>query len=160
VTRSTLRFQPKATDAGRVLRCRAENPVMVASQIEDAWSLDVDCEFRVRLSHFHLRRGDPSKEEKGGNSRESRFRIPSPPFSPSTHTPPIARPTNECVGKDGYPLNWLQSSARASHLIPLDGELAKIRYRSQRERKTDPINLLFGKVGVVEGHRGLLRRCR
>ena len=43
VTSSTLRFQPKVSDMGKVLRCRAENPVMPASQIEDAWSLDINC---------------------------------------------------------------------------------------------------------------------
>ena len=44
VTSSTLRFQPKVSDMGKVLRCRAENPVMPASQIEDTWNLDINCE--------------------------------------------------------------------------------------------------------------------
>ena len=43
VTKSTLRYQPKAAHMGQMLRCRAENPVMPASQIEDTWSLDVNC---------------------------------------------------------------------------------------------------------------------
>ena len=45
ITSSTLRFQPKVEDMGKVLRCRAENPVMPASQIEDTWTLDVNCKF-------------------------------------------------------------------------------------------------------------------
>ena len=44
VTSSTLRFQPKVSDMGKILRCRAENPVMPASQIEDTWNLDINCE--------------------------------------------------------------------------------------------------------------------
>ena len=47
VTKSTLRYQPKAAHMGEMLRCRAENPVMPASQIEDTWSLDINCECRV-----------------------------------------------------------------------------------------------------------------
>ncbi len=46
VTRSTLRFQPKAADIGKLLRCRAENPVMPASQMEDTWALDINCELQ------------------------------------------------------------------------------------------------------------------
>ena len=45
LTSSTLRFQPKVEDMGKILRCRAENPVMPASQIEDTWTLDVNCKF-------------------------------------------------------------------------------------------------------------------
>ncbi len=45
MTESTLRFQPKMSDSGKLLRCRAENPVMPASQIEDTWSLDINCKF-------------------------------------------------------------------------------------------------------------------
>ena len=43
VTSSTLRFRPKVEDMGKMLRCRAENPVMPASQMEDTWSLDINC---------------------------------------------------------------------------------------------------------------------
>ena len=34
---------------GEMLRCRAENPVMPASQIEDTWSLDINCESVERI---------------------------------------------------------------------------------------------------------------
>ena len=30
-------------DMGKMLRCRAENPVMPASQMEDTWALDINC---------------------------------------------------------------------------------------------------------------------
>ena len=52
VTSSTLRFQPKVSDMGKVLRCRAENPVMPASQIEDTWNLDINCEQNHHLPSF------------------------------------------------------------------------------------------------------------
>ena len=52
LTSSTLRFQPKVEDMGKILRCRAENPVMPASQIEDTWTLDVNCKFACIPSSF------------------------------------------------------------------------------------------------------------
>lgn len=51
VTSSTLRFQPKINDQDKLLRCRAENPVMPASQIEDTWTLDVNCK-----PHFSMQK--------------------------------------------------------------------------------------------------------
>ena len=39
---------------GEMLRCRAENPVMPASQIEDTWSLDINCECRSPLAKTKL----------------------------------------------------------------------------------------------------------
>ena len=54
ITSSTLRFQPKVEDMGKVLRCRAENPVMPASQIEDTWTLDVNCKFACIHNNLQL----------------------------------------------------------------------------------------------------------
>ena len=45
VTRSTIYFTPSTADHGKVLACRAENPQMINSGIEDTWSLTVYCEF-------------------------------------------------------------------------------------------------------------------
>ena len=33
--------------SGKFLKCRAENPRMPASQIEDSWNLDIDCELSM-----------------------------------------------------------------------------------------------------------------
>lgn len=55
ITSSTLRFRPKVEDMGKLLRCRAENPVMPASQIEDTWTLDINCEL---LSIYLLKSSD------------------------------------------------------------------------------------------------------
>lgn len=49
VTESTLRFQPKVIDIGKLLRCRAENPVMPESQMEDIWRLEINYLPRVSL---------------------------------------------------------------------------------------------------------------
>ena len=45
VTKSTIYFTPSTADHGKVLACRAENPQMINSGIEDTWSLTVYCEF-------------------------------------------------------------------------------------------------------------------
>ncbi|XP_071745954.1 nephrin isoform X2 [Lepeophtheirus salmonis] len=58
VTESTLRFQPKIKHQGKLLRCRSENPVMPASQIEDTWHLDINYIPRV-----HLRLGSTLSSE-------------------------------------------------------------------------------------------------
>ena len=48
VTRSTIYFTPTTADHGKLLACRAENPQMINSGIEDTWSLTVYCEFYCR----------------------------------------------------------------------------------------------------------------
>ena len=50
VTRSTIYFTPSTADHGKLVACRAENPQMVNSGIDDSWSLTVYCE-----SHRHQR---------------------------------------------------------------------------------------------------------
>ena len=44
VTRSTIYFTPSTADHGKLVACRAENPQMVNSGIDDSWSLTVYCE--------------------------------------------------------------------------------------------------------------------
>ena len=44
-TNSILNFIPNIEDTGKFLKCRAENLEMTASQIEDSWNLDIDCEW-------------------------------------------------------------------------------------------------------------------
>jgi len=62
VTSSTLRFKPKIEDQSKLLRCRAENPVMPASQIEDTWTLDVNYLPVVILQLGPTLRADSIKE--------------------------------------------------------------------------------------------------
>ena len=45
VTKSTIYYTPTTADHGKLLACRAENPQMINSGIEDTWSLTVYCEF-------------------------------------------------------------------------------------------------------------------
>ena len=44
-TNSILSFIPNIEDTGKFLKCRAENVEMTASQLEDSWSLQIDCNF-------------------------------------------------------------------------------------------------------------------
>ena len=45
--RSTIYFTPSTEDHGKVLTCRAENPLIVDSGIEDSWTITVYCETNV-----------------------------------------------------------------------------------------------------------------
>jgi hypothetical protein len=45
VSESLLSWSPGRADTGRFLKCRAENPDIAASQLEDSWILDINCEF-------------------------------------------------------------------------------------------------------------------
>ncbi|XP_023324436.1 titin [Eurytemora carolleeae] len=42
LTESVLRFKPTRSDSRKFLKCRAQNPEMPASEIEDSWNLDVN----------------------------------------------------------------------------------------------------------------------
>ncbi len=46
---SVLSWAPGRADTGRFLKCRAENPDLPASQLEDSWMLDVNCKFMCSL---------------------------------------------------------------------------------------------------------------
>ena len=45
VIRSTIYFTPTTKDHDKILACRAENPLMTDSGIEDNWSITVYCEY-------------------------------------------------------------------------------------------------------------------
>lgn len=45
VTTSILTMKPTAEDNGKHLSCRAENPSIAESGIEDSWKLSVHCEY-------------------------------------------------------------------------------------------------------------------
>ena len=47
IVRSTIYFTPSTEDHGKVLTCRAENPLIVDSGIEDSWTITVYCETNV-----------------------------------------------------------------------------------------------------------------
>ncbi len=43
MTLSVLKFVPTIEDDGKYLTCRAENPAIADSTIEDKWLLNVEC---------------------------------------------------------------------------------------------------------------------
>ena len=43
-TESVLNFQPRVEHIGKVLSCRARNPLIENSAVEDNWELAVSCE--------------------------------------------------------------------------------------------------------------------
>ena len=43
IVKSTIYFNPTTNDHGKVLVCRAENPLIVDSGIEDSWTITVYC---------------------------------------------------------------------------------------------------------------------
>ena len=49
-TNSVLKFVPNIGDAGKFLKCRAENIEMTASQLEDSRSLEINCKAH-NISH-------------------------------------------------------------------------------------------------------------
>ena len=47
IVKSTIYFTPSTKDHGKVLVCRAENPHIVDSGIEDSWTLTVYCKIKI-----------------------------------------------------------------------------------------------------------------
>jgi hypothetical protein len=52
VTVSTLMFIPSVLDAGNLLVCRAGNPGIPDSMMEDAWKLEIHCKFIFSFVSF------------------------------------------------------------------------------------------------------------
>ena len=69
MTSSTLRFRPKIENMGKMLRCRAENPVMPASQMEDTWSLDINCKYieTMKINNIHFVLKSPNHNDNENN---------------------------------------------------------------------------------------------
>ena len=53
VTKSTIYFTPTTKDHGKILACRAENPLMSDSGIDDNWSITVYCECDIIIYNLH-----------------------------------------------------------------------------------------------------------
>ena len=51
---SIISFKPQVEDDGRYLTCRAENPSIGNSAIEDKWHLTVHCEYWRCYFRFHV----------------------------------------------------------------------------------------------------------
>lgn len=58
-TLSILTFVPVIEDDGKYLTCRAENPSIPDSALEDKWRLNVHCKFKVIFkspqNHRHIK---------------------------------------------------------------------------------------------------------
>ncbi len=46
VTLSIINYVPSVRDAGKYMSCRAENPEVPDSSMEDGWKLKIHCEFK------------------------------------------------------------------------------------------------------------------
>lgn len=44
MTRSVMSYVPTMADDGKNLTCRAENPAILGSPVEDKWHLNIHCE--------------------------------------------------------------------------------------------------------------------
>ena len=45
VTLSIINYVPSVRDAGKYMSCRAENPELPDSSIEDGWKLEIHCKY-------------------------------------------------------------------------------------------------------------------
>jgi len=54
VTNSTVTFVPSLEDAGKTLTCRAENPSIPGSQIEDGFKMDIHCKLTTFSSSIRF----------------------------------------------------------------------------------------------------------
>ncbi len=50
VTLSIIQYVPSVRDAGKYMSCRAENPELPESSLEDGWKLVIHCEY---IQHLH-----------------------------------------------------------------------------------------------------------
>ena len=46
MTLSVIQYVPSVRDAGKYMSCRAENPELPESSLEDGWKLIIHCEFK------------------------------------------------------------------------------------------------------------------
>ncbi|CAL8139508.1 unnamed protein product [Orchesella dallaii] len=64
VTTSIIAFIPTLEDSGKILACRAENPKIPGSMIEDGWKMDihfvpqVNLDFGSKINSTHIREGE------------------------------------------------------------------------------------------------------
>ena len=52
MSRSTVVYIPRVDDVGKFLVCRAENPDIPGSAIEDKWSPEIYCEYIYIFASF------------------------------------------------------------------------------------------------------------
>ena len=53
-TKSIIKFKPKREDNGKTISCKAENPKMKASSIEDSILLSISCKY-INRTQFYLK---------------------------------------------------------------------------------------------------------
>ena len=77
-TNSVLKFVPNIGDAGKFLKCRAENIEMTASQLEDSRSLEINCKaYNIRHT-IHRENTEPIHGRPSGLDPPSSTNFLSP----------------------------------------------------------------------------------
>ena len=54
VTLSIINYVPSVRDAGKYMSCRAENPEIPDSSLEDGWKLEIHCECRKNMGYVQI----------------------------------------------------------------------------------------------------------